>query len=120
MHAKAIYKGIIMRIQSITSANVRKFLTNNTKSLLQNNADNITQPISDKINFGVGEDYGCDLDAPENPDPSNKPGFKKGLLGIVSIIFFPIAIPGFVIYDKYKNKHKDDVKTNMNYDNIED
>ncbi len=120
MHAKAIYKGIIMRIQSITSTNVRKFLTNNTKSFLQNNADNITQPISDKINFGVGEDYGFDINPPENPDPSNKPGFKKGLLGIATILTFPISVPLLIMHEKYKDKHKDDVKTDMNYDNIED
>lgn len=109
-----------MQVQSITSANVRKFLTNNTKSFLQNNADNITQPISDKINFGVGEDYGFDINPPENPDPSNKPGFKKGLLGIVTILTFPISVPAIIAYEKYKDKHKDDIKTNMNFDNIED
>lgn len=109
-----------MRIQSISSSNIRKQLVNNTKSFVQNNADNITQPISDKINFGVGEDYGCDLDAPENPDPSNKPGFKKGLLGIATILTFPISIPALYLYESYKEKHKDDIKTNMNYDNIED
>lgn len=109
-----------MRIQPITSANVRKFFTNNTKSFVQNNADNITQPISDKINFGVGEDYGCDLDAPENPDPSNKPGFTKGLAGIATIFTFPLSVPALIAYEKYKDKHKDDIKTNMNFDNIED
>lgn len=109
-----------MRIQSITPANIRKTLFNNTKSFLQNNADNISQPISDKINFGVGEDYGFDINPPENPDPSNKPGFKKGLLGIATILTFPISVPALLIYESYKDKHKDDVKTNMNYDNIED
>ena len=108
-----------MRIQSITPANIRKTLFNNTKSFLQNNADNISQPISDKINFGVGEDYGIDINAPENPN-KDKPGFKKGLLGIATILTFPISVPALLIYEGYKDKHKDDVKTNINYDNIED
>lgn len=110
-----------MRIQSITSANIRKYVTNNTKSFIQNNADNLTQPISDKINFGVGEDYGgVDFLAPENPDPSNEPGFKNGLLGIATIFTFPLSVPAIIAYENYKDKHKDDIKTNMNFDNIED
>ncbi len=109
-----------MRIQSITSMNVRKYLANNTKSFLQNNADNISDPISDKINFGVGEDYGgVDLDAPENPN-TDKPGFKRGLMGIATILTFPISVPAWLLYQKYKDKHKDEIKTNMNFDNIED
>ncbi len=109
-----------MRIQSVIPANFKKHFINNTKSILQNNADNISQPLSDKINFGVGDDYGFDLNAPENPDPSNKPGFKKGLLGIVTVLTFPISVPAMMLYESYKEKHKDDVKTDMNYDNIED
>ena len=109
-----------MRIQSITSMNVRKYLANNTKSFLQNNADNISDPISDKINFGVGEDYGgVDLDAPEYPN-TDKPGFKRGLMGIATILTFPISVPAWLLYQKYKDKHKDEIKTNMNFDNIED
>ena len=108
-----------MRIQSITATNVRKYLSNNAKSFLQNNADNISDPISDKINFGVGEDYGLDINAPE-PDPSNKHGFKKGLLGIATILTFPISIPAWILYQKYKAKHEnDEIKTDMNYDNID-
>lgn len=109
-----------MRIQSITSMNVRQYLANNTKSFLLNNADNISDPISDKINFGVGEDYGgVDLDAPENPN-TDKPGFKRGLMGIATIITFPISVPAWLLYQKYKDKHKGEIKTNMNFDNIED
>ncbi len=109
-----------MRLQPITPVNVRRFLADSTKSFLQNNADNITQPISDNINFGVGDDYGFDLLAPENTNP-DKPGFKRGLMGVVTILTFPISVPALILYEKYKDKHKDDeVKTNMNYDNIED
>lgn len=117
---KAIIKGSIMRIQSVTPANFKKHFINNTKSILQNNTDNISQPLSDKINFGVGDDYGFDLNAPEVPEPGNKPGFKKGLLGIVTVLTFPISVPAMILYESYKEKHKDDVKTDMNYDNIED
>lgn len=109
-----------MRIQSVTPANFKKHLINNTKSILQNNADNISQPLSDKINFGFGDDYGFDLDAPEVPEPGNKPGFKKGLWGILGFLTFPLSGSAYCIYDHYKDKHKDDVKTDMNYDNIED
>ncbi len=105
-----------MHIQAITSSNVRKYLTNNSKSFLQNNADN----ISDKINFGIGEDYGLDINAPDNPDPNNKPGFKKGLLGVATILTFPISIPAWLLYQKYKDNHDHKIKTNMNFDNIED
>ena len=114
-----IQKGVIMRVLSVTSSNIRKQITNNTKAFLQNNADNISEPLADKINFGVGEDYGIDLNAPENPN-QDKPGFKKGLIGIATMLTFPISVPAMVLYEKYKDKHKDDVKTNMNYDNIED
>ena len=47
-------------------------------------------------------------------------GFKKGLLGIVTVLTFPISVPAMMLYESYKEKHKDDVKTDMNYDNIED
>ena len=112
---KVIIKGSIMRIQSVTPANIRKHFINNTKSILQNNADNISQQLSDKINFGVGDDYGFDLNAAEVPEPG-----KKGLLGIVTVLTFPISVPAMMLYESYKEKHKDDVKTDMNYDNIED
>lgn len=108
-----------MRVQSITATSVRKYLSNNTKSLLQNNADNISNPISDKVNFGVGEDYGLDINAPENPDPNNKPGFKKGLLGIATILTFPISVPAWLLYQKYKAKHDGEIKSDINYDNID-
>ena len=109
-----------MRIYSITSANVRKYLSNNTKSLLQNNADNLSDTISDNVNFGVGEDYGgVDLDAPENPN-TDKPGFKRGIMGIATILTFPVSVPAWLLYQKYKDKHEGKIKTNMNFDNIED
>lgn len=109
-----------MRVYAITSNNVKKYLSNNTKSFLENNADNISDTILDNINFGVGEDYGgVDFDAPENPN-TGKPGFKKGLIGIATILTFPVSIPAMILYEKYKDKHKDDVKTDMNYDNIKD
>ena len=118
---KQFIRGNPMRIQAITSTNVRRNLINNTKSFIQNNADNLTQPITDTINFGVGEDYGgVDFLAPENPDPSNEPGFKNGLIGIISMLTFPASFPATVAYEAYKDKHKDDIKTNMNFDNIED
>ena len=108
-----------MRIQSITTNIIRKHFNDNAKSFIQNTSDNMSEQLSDKINFGVGEDYITDLDAPENPNSSSKPGFKRGLLGIATILTFPISVPAMMIYEHYKDKHKNDIKTNMNYDNIE-
>ena len=115
-----LIKGSIMRVNSILPVTVKKSFINNTKSIFQSNADNFSQPLSDTINFGVGEDYGgVDLDAPENPN-ADGPGFKKGLLGIATMLTFPVSVPILFAYEKYKDKHKNDIKTNMNYDNIED
>ena len=59
------------------------------------------------------------LYAPENPN-TGKPGFKKGLLGIATILTFPVSVPAWLLYQKYKEKHEGEIKTNMNFDNIED
>jgi len=97
-----------MHIQPITSNFVRK----QTFNKYQQNPQNM-------INFGVGEDYICDLDAPA--PSSEEPGFKRGLFGILTALTFPISVPAMIMYEKYKDKHKDDyVKTDMDYDAIED
>ncbi len=77
------------------------------------------QKLGNKISFGVGEDYGVDLDAPENPDPTNKPGFKRGLLGVITMLTFPISVPLLYWYDKRKEERENKFTTDMNYDNIE-
>ena len=105
-----------MRIQAINN----NFVRNNGSLNRLNN-----KSMHNNITFSAGEDYGCDLDAPENPEPTNKPGFKKGLLGVVTALTFPVSVPTILFYEKYKddknkNKDKDQVKTNMNYDNIKD
>ena len=109
-----------MRIQSIIPATVKSNFLNNTKAFIQTNSDTISQSLSDNVNFGVGEDYGgVNFDAVENTNPQ-KPGFKKGLLGIVTVLTFPISVPIMIAYESYKDKHKDDIKSNINPDNIED
>lgn len=109
-----------MQVHSIIPAAAKRNFFSNTKSFIQTNTDSICQPLSDNVNFGVGEDYGgVNFDAVENTNPQG-PGFKKGLLGIVTILTFPVSVPIMIAYEKYKDKHKDDIKTNINPDNIED
>lgn len=98
-----------MRLQAITAVTARR-----NQNLYQ--ANNINRQ---NVHFGVGEDYGPDLNAPENPN-EDKPGWKKGLLGVATILTFPVSVPAMIAYEHYKDKNKDKQKTNINPDNIED
>ena len=98
-----------MRLQAITPVSARR-----NQNIYQTN--NINRQ---NIHFCVGEDYGPDLNDPENPN-KDKPGFKKGLTGILTVLTFPVSVPAMIAYEHYKDKNKDKKKSNINPDNIED
>lgn len=76
--------------------------------------------IGNNVAFGVGEDYGgIDLDAPENPNKDN-PNFKDGLMGVVSMLTFPVSVPIIVAREAYKDRNKDKIETDIDPNNIED
>ena len=84
-----------MRLQAITAVTARR-----NQNLYQ--ANNINRQ-----------------NVPENPH-EDKPGWKKGLLGVATILTFPVSVPAMIAYEHYKDKNKDKQKTNINPDNIED
>ncbi len=109
-----------MRILPINSFITKKNILNGTREFVQNNATNITDPIKDNVNFCAGEDIGgIDLLAPENDNP-NEPSFKDGMLAVLAVMTFPISFPIITAYESYKDKHANDLKTDIDPDNIEE